>query len=525
MVPDADLSSGTGTVATTVCPFCGTGCGVLLEDAAAYPILNDSVARGGLCLRGWSTGELLGSPLRVTHTGTRRRGEPQRAAPAEPVLQGVADRIRAIRERHGGSSIGILASARITVEESRLVCDLARSLGTPHVDSFQRLGCTPAAGASLDVIGEASRILVVGADLAARHPQVARRVLEALSRGATVRYLGSRRMQHASLAGSHITCLPGGEVEAVGPTMSGEQVLWSSDLALHGQAGPALRRLGARGAGFLADYANQRALIETGAFPQEGGAGAWEMLVRAAKGELKALLVFADDPFEFFPELAARAFAALELVVVVDAVATRSTQSADVVLPGALLAEKEGTLICLDGRTRALEPVQSPAGGLTEGEVAGWLMKLLDLDASDAGAAAFAPGPDGPPPDTPTNEFPAVAALDTGTLWNTHALVRATVTARREAWGPQADFPSGYVALSVEDAKALKVRTGGSVKVESDAGRLAASARVDPRVLDGTVLFPMSSWERAGSALGALALDPCLRIPVFRPRAVRLSRG
>jgi predicted molibdopterin-dependent oxidoreductase YjgC len=524
MAPASDLA--TGTLATTVCPFCGTGCGVLLEDAAAYPILSDSVARGGLCLRGWSAGELLRSPLRVMHTRVRSRGDPLRPAPAEATLLSVADRIRTIREQHGGSSIGILASARITLEESRLLVDLARCIGTPHLDSFQRLGCTHSPGVSLAAIAEASRILVIGTDLAARHPQVARRVLEAHARGATVRYLGSRRAQHAPLVSGSIACPPGGEVEASGPAMAGELVLWSSDLALHGQAGPALRRLGARGAGFLADYANQRALLESGAYPQDGGLSAYEMLTKAAAGELRALLVFADDPFEFFPDLAARAFARLELVVVVDAVATRTTQAADVVLPGALLAEKEGTLVGLDGGEHALEPVQASPAGLSEGEIARWLLRLLaGGDGHHPAPRPFAPGPDGAAPDAPTADYPIIAGLDTSTLWNGHALVRASVTARREAWGSQADLPSGYVSLSVEDAKALKVRTGTPLKIESDAGSLVLGARVDARTLEGTLGIPMSCWERAGSALGALALDPCLRIPVFRPRAVRLSRS
>jgi anaerobic selenocysteine-containing dehydrogenase len=351
-------------------------------------------------------------------------------------------------------------------------------------------------------------------------------VLAAHERGATVRFLGSRRVQHAPLVSGDITCLPGAEVEAVGPAMAGELVLWSSDLALHGQAGPALRRLGGRGAGFLTDYANQRAILEAGAYPQDGGFGAYEMLSRAAAGQLKALFIFADDPFEFFPALAARAFAALELVVAVDAVATRTTRAADIVLPGALLAEKAGTLVGLDGQRRALEPVQEPLGGLTEGEVARWLMRLLDGgDGHRPALRPLASGPDGPPPDAPTADYPLIAALDTGTLWSGHALVRATVTARREVWGLQADFPAGYVSVNSEDAKALKVRTGAAVKLESDAGSLVLSVRVDPRTLEGTVGIPMSCWERAGSALGALAVDPCLRIPVFRPRAVRLSRS
>jgi anaerobic selenocysteine-containing dehydrogenase len=118
-----------------------------------------------------------------------------------------------------------------------------------------------------------------------------------------------------------------------------------------------------------------------------------------------------------------------------------------------------------------------------------------------------------------------VAALDTSTFWLNHALVRATVTAWREARGPLADFPGGWLALSPEDAKALGVRTGTTVKVESDTGAVDLAARVDPRTLPGTVGVPMQAWERAGGALGALALDPSLRIPVFRPRAVRVGRA
>jgi anaerobic selenocysteine-containing dehydrogenase len=321
------------------------------------------------------------------------------------------------------------------------------------------------------------------------------------------------------------TCLPGHEVEEAERLADHDLVLWSSELALHGQAGPALRQLGAMRSEYLRDYVNQLGLLEAGVHPQEGGASAFEMLHRAARGELKALLVFADDPFEFFPSLAARAFAAAELVVVVDAVETRSVAEADVVLPGALLAEKHGTVQSGGPHgAQQLDPVQRPLGGLTEGLVAERLLQLLGEETHQP-TLALVRGPDAPGADAPTSAFPFIATLDGGTLWENHALVKATITARREALAGVTDYPDGYVALAPADARALGLRAWAPVHVESDAGAVTLTVRLDARVLEGTVALPMRCWESAGSALGALALDPCLRIPIFRPRAVRLTPG
>jgi hypothetical protein len=52
---------------------------------------------------------------------------------------------------------------------------------------------------------------------------------------------------------------------------------------------------------FLTDYVNQRGMVDAGVRPFPEGASAYEMLQRTFTGDLKALLIFADDPFEFFP--------------------------------------------------------------------------------------------------------------------------------------------------------------------------------------------------------------------------------
>jgi predicted molibdopterin-dependent oxidoreductase YjgC len=517
----------TASVSTrTACPFCGAGCSVLLEDGVAYPPASDPIAHGGLCLRGWSSGELLRSPLRILRPLVRTRGDPATAGNAEDALVLVAERLRAIRDRYGPSSVAILGSARITLEENRLVRRLAAAIGTPNLDSFQRMGAVGAAGLALGALDRAEAITVVGADVAARHPQVGRRLLMAAARGAPVRFVSSRQVQLSALAGELVRCLPGHEAEAAAPLRTGTVTVWSSEPALHGQGAAAARTLAGDGAAFLPDYVNQRALAAAGIAPGDDGLSAYEMLRAAEAGVLRALVVFADDPFEFFPALAARAFARLDLVVAVDAVASRTTDAADVVLPGALLAEKSGTLLPADAAERPLAQVWRAPARSSEGSVAMALIAALGAEGGDAPSVARLPaGPDGPAPDAPSAAYPFVASLDTGTFWLNHALVRATVTAWREVRGPLADFPGGWLGLAADDARALGVRTGTPVRVESDAGAVDLSARVDPRTLPGTVGIPMTAWERVGSALGALALDPSLRIPVFRPRAVRVVRA
>lgn len=512
-----------GDVVTTVCPFCGTGCGLLLDDGAAFPLVNHSISRGALCLRGWSSGELLRSPARIRYARARDRGGTPMPVAAEAALRDVASTLRHLVARHGGASVGILGSARITTEEQATLRRLAAALGTPHLDSLQRFGCQASEVADLTAIETASRVLVVGVDVTVRHPQAGRRVREAVRRGARVRCVASRHVEPAGA--SVMTCLPGREIEEAARLADHDLVLWSSELALHGLAGPTLRQLAALRSAYLRDYVNQFGLIEAGVHPAEGGDSAFEMLQRAARGGLKALLVFADDPFEFFPSLAARAFAATEVVVVVDSLETRSVAEADLVFPGALLAEKHGTVH--SGGTHGvqqLDPVQRPVGGLTEGQVAERLIQLIGGE-NDRPAVAFTRGPDAAGADAPGAALPFIATLDAGTLWENNALVKATISARREALAGVTDYPDGYVALAPADARTLGLRAWTPVRVESDAGAVTLTARLDARVLEGTVALPMRCWESAGTALGALELDPCLRIPIFRPRAVRLAPG
>ncbi|MFI5372021.1 MAG: molybdopterin oxidoreductase family protein, partial [Candidatus Eisenbacteria bacterium] len=358
-----------------MCPFCGSGCAMLIAGSTSHPRLHHPVCQGALCLRGWSAGELMRSPRRVLQAHRRVRGEPLTRVSIERAIDEVLERLQRIRERRGGERIGILGSARITVEEAVLLRRLARSLGTPHLDTMQRVGYLPFPAVPLQAVEDASHITVLGANLTVRQPQVGRRLLRAVDRGARVRFVHSRRAQLSSVAAEHQVVLPGHEVASLGPMAPEELVLLSSEIALSGQGTLAMERLASQRVMFLSDYVNQRGVVEAGLRPGETGLSAWEMLHAAAAGELDALLVFADDPFEFFPALATRAFERCEMVMVVDSVKTHTARHADVVIPGALLAEKHGTVVNTEGRAQEIAPVASPVAGCSEGAVATALLR------------------------------------------------------------------------------------------------------------------------------------------------------
>jgi predicted molibdopterin-dependent oxidoreductase YjgC len=497
---------------------------MLVSDSASHPRLHHPVSQGALCLRGWSAGELVRSPARVLTAFRRERGADLAPVAVEAALAELADRLLAIRRRHGGESIGLLGSARITVEEVHELRRLALALGTPHLDTLQRVGYVPFPALELEAIERAAHLTVLAANLTMRQPQVARRVVRAADRGARVRFVHSRRVQLSSLGAEHVVALPGHELDSLGELAADELVLLSSETTLSGQGTEAVERLRGRRAFFLTDYVNQRGAVEAGLAPTDGGLSAWEMLAAAGEGRLKALVLFADDPFEFFPDLAARAFAGVELAVVVDSVKTRSAGHADLVLPGALLAEKAGTVVNTEGRAQELAPVTPPPADLTEGGVAGYLLgrlgsapELPPVRATEVSAGAPLAA------ERPSAEHPFLAALDTTLFWNSHALVGATLTAWREARSLFADFPPGCVTLNPDDARALGVQYASAVRVSSPTGSITLPARLHHRMLPGTVWIAMPCWERCGTKLGALDFDPALRVPLFRPRAVRIS--
>lgn len=272
--------------------------------------------------------------------------------------------------------------------------------------------------------------------------------------------------------------------------------------------------------------------------PTEPGLNTVEMLAAAAQGTLKALYLVGANPLVSFPDgaFAQGALEKLELLVVQDLFLTPTAQQADVVLPAASFAEKDGTFINIEGRVqrvrRALEPLGEARADweifsdlarrlkhewfyLTPQEVAreiagtlpgfsGLNYRVLDLplsrllveagngtpeggkDKTKGGKAKAEAGSErgeaGAPPDFPFVLMTGQMLFHSGTL-STWAPEMRQINAR------------AYVEITPEDAERLGVRHGDTVRLVSPRGEIVLPAHIQPGGTAGILFVPIHFAE------------------------------
>ncbi len=127
----------------TTCSYCGVGCQLLLHvhDNRVVKVTGaDSPPNNGsLCVKGRFAFDFIGSDKRLTTPLIKENGK-HRPATWDEALDLVASRLKQIRDAHGGDSIGLLTSARVTNEENYVAQKFARAvLKTNNVDHCARL--------------------------------------------------------------------------------------------------------------------------------------------------------------------------------------------------------------------------------------------------------------------------------------------------------------------------------------------------------------------------------------------------
>ncbi|KJS33210.1 MAG: NADH dehydrogenase [Desulfatitalea sp. BRH_c12] len=127
----------------TTCSYCGVGCQLYLHvnDNQVVKVTGADVApnHGSLCVKGRFGYHFVSSPERLTDPLIKENGTFRKASWDE-ALDLVAGRLTQIRDAHGGDSIGVLTSARITNEENYIAQKFARAvLKTNNVDHCARL--------------------------------------------------------------------------------------------------------------------------------------------------------------------------------------------------------------------------------------------------------------------------------------------------------------------------------------------------------------------------------------------------
>lgn len=308
------------------------------------------------------------------------------------------------------------------------------------------------------------------------------------------------------------------------------------------------------------------------ALPALPGLTLTDMLRAAREGKLRGLFILGENlVLAGAGGLAAQeALTNLDFLVVQDIFLTETARLADVVLPGAAFAEKDGTFTSTERRvqllTRALDPpgearadwevlldlmgrlgyaeaAVSPreilaeiAGlvpmyaGITADRLASgglpWPVPdrdhpgtpILYREAFAGGRGRFQPVHYSPPAEEPDAEYPFL--LTTGrNLYHYHAVLT------RRSPGLEAMSPEPEAEVNPADAASLGLEDGEEVELVSRRGRVRAKARVVDRVPKGMVFMSLHFREAAVNLLIGSALDPVAAIPEYKACAVRIEKS
>jgi formate dehydrogenase alpha subunit len=306
--------------------------------------------------------------------------------------------------------------------------------------------------------------------------------------------------------------------------------------------------------------------------PQNVGLSALEMMEQAQAGKLKGMLIVGENPAASFPRpsLVKKALESLELLVVADIFLTETAKLADVVLPSASFAEKEGSFTNFEGRTqparKAIEPVaecwpdwkivlrlsekmgqpmpytspqevrneieelvpfyQPPASTDLEKEDVDWAelesdsvrTRRLYKGPFPSGFGRLSPTDYSPPTDVSADGYP-LTLLSGSILHHFGSGTRSLRAPRLKAFSPHS-----WLEISREDAKNLGLGDGDPVRVVSPSGELTTTARLTDSLPAGLLFMPISFPESPVNELFDVKLDPRSKGPFLKSCAVRLER-
>jgi len=308
-----------------------------------------------------------------------------------------------------------------------------------------------------------------------------------------------------------------------------------------------------------------------------------EMLNAAERGEIKGLFILGENPAMTDPDAnhTRKALSETEFLVVQEILPSETTVYADVILPGASFAEKEGTFTNTERRIQLGRKALSPPGLARPDweilcDLARRIQKRMDIDGNGAPYAGWEyngpaeimeeiaaltpiyggirydridkvglqwPCPDAdhpgtrflhkgrfsrglghfsavewlPPAEEPDAEYPLV--LTTGrVLYHWHG---GTMTRRSK--GLEEICPEALVEINPIDARALGVNDADLVRVSSRRGQVTARAQVIDRPDQGVVFMTFHFKEAAANLLTIAALDPIAKIAEVKVCAVRVE--
>lgn len=290
---------------------------------------------------------------------------------------------------------------------------------------------------------------------------------------------------------------------------------------------------------------------------------------------IRFLYIMGENPMVSDPDThhIKKSLSDLELLVVQDIFLTETAELADVVLPAAAFAEKEGSFTNTERRVQLVrKAVNAPGQSLPDWQILVKVMRLFGYDSPEyrnaaeifeemraltpsyagmsyerldnlagiqwpcpnaehpgtrflhrdgkfsRGKGLFQPVDYTAPVEATDQEYPL--ALSTGrNLYQYHT---RTMTGKVE--GLTAKAGESYVEIGPNTAAQYGIEHGDLVRVTSPRGSIEVPARVLPRVRDGLIFVPFHYGEDGANILTAANLDPICRIPELKVSKARIEK-
>jgi len=308
--------------------------------------------------------------------------------------------------------------------------------------------------------------------------------------------------------------------------------------------------------------------------PSKPGLTSIEAMNKAGTGEVRAIYIMGENPMLSDPNVAhvEKSLRNLDFLVVQDIFLTETAELADVVLPAACFAEKEGTFTNTERRVqRVRKAVEAPGESREDWAILAEVMRRLGFDPGFNSAkeimdeiarltpsfggishdrldkeqvqwpcpspdhpgtpylhrgkfsrgerALFKPSHYAPSGELPDSEYPLL--LSTGRLlyhYNT-----PTMTGRNEEL--MEIEGRSFIEINPSDAAKLGLDQGGRVKVASRRGEIESEARITDRVPEGVVFMPFHFADGPANVLTSSVVDSISLTPEYKVCAVKVERA
>lgn len=308
------------------------------------------------------------------------------------------------------------------------------------------------------------------------------------------------------------------------------------------------------------------------ALPAKNGLTVTEMISQAGKS-INAMYIVGENPILSDPDSnhVRESLKKLGFLVVQDIFLTETAKLADVVLPGATFAEKDGTFTNTERRVQRVRKAFSPLGkakadwqitceiarkmgaegfsfrspkqifneiasltpsysGMSYGRLEkGGLQwpcpsaesqgtPIMHRDKFTRGKGKFIPLEYKPPAEETDSEYPFI--LTTGrSLFHFH-----TGTMTRKVKGLNAFKGEESVVMSYKDACSLNINSGDLLEITSRRGKVKAKAEISKISPKGVVFMTFHFVESPTNEVTSPALDPLAKIPELKVAAVHIKK-